>query len=231
MFYSALIMGFIGSLHCIGMCGPIAMMLPADTSKHWKFIVGRVLYNSGRIMTYAILGLSVGFIGESTTYYVSQKSLSIFLGALILIGVFLPKTWKQELSLKNYIFGFTNFIKGSLSKLFKKHSLTTQFLFGVLNGFLPCGLVYAALSGAFLTETLTDGMLFMFLFGVGTLPMMLGISLGAKWLRKTFSAKLPKLIPITYSLIGLWLIFRGLIISFPHIINQNIDLSNIPFCH
>jgi hypothetical protein len=153
------------------------------------------------------------------------------LGALILIGVFLPKTWKQELSLKNYIFGFTNFIKGSLSKLFKKQSLTTQFLFGVLNGFLPCGLVYAALSGAFLTETLSDGMLFMFLFGVGTLPMMLGISLGAKWLRKTFSAKLPKLIPITYSLIGLWLIFRGLIISFPHIINQNIDLSNIPFCH
>jgi sulfite exporter TauE/SafE len=114
-------MGFIGSLHCIGMCGPIAMMLPADTSKHWKFIVGRVLYNSGRIMTYAILGLSVGFIGESTTYFVSQKSLSIFLGVLILIGVFLPKTWKHKLSLNNYIFGFTNFIKGTLSKLFKKH--------------------------------------------------------------------------------------------------------------
>jgi sulfite exporter TauE/SafE len=103
------------------MCGPIAMMLPADTSKHWKFIVGRVLYNSGRIMTYAILGLSVGFIGESTTYFVSQKSLSIFLGVLILIGVFLPKTWKHKLSLNNYIFGFTNFIKGTLSKLFKKH--------------------------------------------------------------------------------------------------------------
>ena len=109
--------------------------------------------------------------------------------------------------------------------------MATQFSFGVLNGFLPCGLVYAALSGAFLTEALTDGMLFMILFGVGTLPMMLGVSLGATWLRKTFGAKLPKLIPITYSLIGFWLIFRGLIISFPHIIKQNIDLSNIPFCH
>jgi sulfite exporter TauE/SafE len=231
MFYSAFMMGFIGSLHCVGMCGPIAMMLPADTSKRCKFIMGRVLYNSGRIMTYAIFGLLVGFIGESTTYFVSQKLLSIFLGALILIGVFLPKTWKNKLSLNNYVLGFTNLVKGSLSKLFKKHSLTTQFLFGVLNGFLPCGLVYAALSGAFLTEALTDGMLFMVLFGVGTLPMMLGVSLGATWLRKTFGAKLPKLIPITYSFIGLWLIFRGLIISFPHIINQNIDLSNIPFCH
>ena len=224
-------MGFIGSLHCIGMCGPIAMMLPADTSKRWKFVMGRVLYNSGRILTYAIFGLLVGFIGESTTYFVSQKSLSIFLGALILIGVFLPKTWKNKLSLNNYVFGYTNLVKGSLSKLFKKHSLTTQFSFGVLNGFLPCGLVYAALSGAFLTEALTDGMIFMVLFGVGTLPMMLGVSLGATWLRKTFGAKLPKLIPITYSFIGFWLIFRGLIISFPHIINHNIDLSNIPFCH
>jgi uncharacterized protein len=231
MFYSAFMMGFIGSLHCVGMCGPIAMMLPADTSKRWQFVMGRVLYNSGRILTYAIFGLLVGFIGESTTYFLSQKSLSIFLGALILIGVFLPKTWKNKLSLNNYVFGYTNLVKGSLSKLFKKHSLTTQFLFGVLNGLLPCGLVYAALSGAFLTEAFTDGMLFMVLFGVGTLPLMLGVSLGATWLRKTFGAKLPKLIPITYSFIGLWLIFRGLIISFPHIINQNIDLSNIPFCH
>ena len=231
MFYSAFMMGFIGSLHCVGMCGPIAMMLPADTSKRWKFVMGRVLYNSGRILTYAIFGLLVGFIGESTTYFVSQKSLSIFLGALILIGVFLPKTWKNKLSLNNYVFGYTNLVKGSLSKLFKKHSLAAQFSFGVLNGFLPCGLVYAALSGAFLTEAFTDGMLFMVLFGVGTLPMMLGVSLGATWLRKTFGAMLPKLIPITYSIIGLWLIFRGLIISFPNIINQNIDLSNIPFCH
>jgi hypothetical protein len=231
MFYSAFIMGFIGSLHCVGMCGPIAMMLPADNSKRGKFIMGRVLYNGGRILTYAILGLLVGFIGESTIYFISQKSLSILLGALILIGVFLPKSWKPKLSLNNYVFGFTNLIKGSLSKLFKKHSLATQLSFGVLNGFLPCGLVYAALSGAFLAEAFTDGMLFMVLFGVGTLPMMLGLSLGATWLKKTFGAKLPKLIPITYSFIGLWLIFRGLIISFPHIINRNIDLSNIPFCH
>jgi hypothetical protein len=173
----------------------------------------------------------VGFIGESTMYFISQKSLSILLGVLILIGVFLPKTWKLRLILNNYVFGYTNLVKGSLSKLFKKYSLTTQFSFGVLNGFLPCGLVYASLSGAFLTEALSDGMLFMVLFGIGTLPMMLGVSLGASWLRKIFGAKLPKLIPITYSLIGLWLICRGLIISFPHIIIQNIDLSNIPFCH
>ena len=91
MFYSAFIMGFIGSLHCVGMCGPIAMMLPADNSKRGKFIMGRVLYNGGRILTYAFLGLLVGFIGESTIYFISQKSLSILLGVLILIGVFLPK--------------------------------------------------------------------------------------------------------------------------------------------
>ena len=231
MFYSAFIMGLVGSLHCVGMCGPIAMMLPADTSARWKFFFGRFLYNGGRLMTYAVLGIFVGFIGESTTYFVSQKTLSIVLGALILIGVFIPKSWQQKISLNHFVFRFTNKIKSGLSKLFKSHSFLTQFSFGVLNGLLPCGLVYAALSGAFLTETLTDGMFFMLLFGLGTLPMMLGISLGATWLRKTFALKLPKLIPITYSLLALWLIVRGLIISFPHIIKQNIDLSNIPFCH
>jgi len=231
MFYSAFIMGFIGSLHCVGMCGPIAMMLPADISKRWMFIFGKVIYNSGRMLTYSFLGLFVGFIGESTSYFISQKTLSITLGMLILIAIFLPKSLLYKLSLNPQIFRFTNFIKSSLSSLFKKRSLITQFFFGILNGLLPCGLVYAALSGAFLTENITDGMLFMFLFGVGTLPMMLGVSLGAKWLRKTFDSKLPKLIPITYSFIGFWLIFRGLIISFPNIIKQNIDLSNIPFCH
>jgi sulfite exporter TauE/SafE len=224
-------MGFIGSLHCVGMCGPIAMMLPADTSKKWKFITGRLLYNGGRIGTYSFLGLLVGFIGESTSYFISQKSLSIILGILILIGVFLPKNWQNKIALNQQIFKFTNFIKSSLSALFKKHSLATQFSFGILNGFLPCGLVYAALSGAFLTERIIDGMFFMTLFGLGTLPMLLGISLGATWLRKTFASKLPKLLPITYSIIAIWLIIRGLIISFPHIIKENIDLSNIPFCH
>jgi len=96
---------------------------------------------------------------------------------------------------------------------------------------LPCGLIYAALSVAFLTENIIGGMIFMIFFGLGTLPMMLGISLGAKWLRKTCGAKLPKLILIIYSFLGLWLIFRGLIITFPHIIKQNIDLSIISFCY
>lgn len=224
-------MGFIGSLHCVGMCGPIAMMLPADTSKRWKFIVGRLLYNFGRILTYGILGLFVGFIGESTSYFISQKSLSILLGVIILGFVFLPKSFQNKLSLNPQIFKFTNFIKSSLSALFKKHSYTAQFSFGLLNGFLPCGLVYAALSGAFLTEQIIDGMLFMMLFGIGTLPMMLGISLGATWLRKTFATKLPKLIPITYSLIAIWLIIRGLAFAFPAIIKDNINAANIPFCH
>ncbi len=224
-------MGFIGSLHCVGMCGPIAMMLPADTSKKWKFITGRILYNSGRILTYGFLGLFVGFIGESTSYFISQKTLSIVLGILILLAVLLPKSLQNKISLNPQIFRFTNLIKSSLSALFKKHSFVTQFLFGLLNGFLPCGLVYAALSGAFLTEHITDGMTFMFLFGLGTLPMMLGISLGATWLRKTFALKLPKLIPITYSILAIWLIIRGFNAAYPHIIKQNIDLSNIPFCH
>jgi sulfite exporter TauE/SafE len=231
MIYSAFIIGFVGSLHCVGMCGPIAMMLPSDTSIRWKFVFGKVLYNSGRILTYSFLGLFVGFIGESASYFISQKTLSISLGMLILIAIFLPKSIQNKLNLHPQIFRFSNFIKSSLSSFFKKRSLLTQFFFGILNGLLPCGLIYAALSVAFLTENITGGMIFMIFFGLGTLPMMLGISLGATWLRKIFGGKLPKLIPIIYSFLGLWLIFRGLIITFPHIIKQNIDLSIISFCY
>lgn len=231
MYYSAFIMGLIGSLHCIGMCGPIAMMLPGDKEKRLRFAAGRLLYNAGRILTYGILGLSIGYFGEKLAFISSQKTLSIGLGVLILTGVLWPKRWLNKINPYNPLVRFTQKIKSSLSFLFKKHFWGTQFVFGLLNGLLPCGLVYAALSGAFLMTDSTGGFLFMILFGAGTLPMMLGASLGASFIRKKFKLNFSRIIPVTYGLLAIWLIVRGISINNPGIIHQHQNASEITICH
>lgn len=230
MYYSAFIMGLIGSLHCIGMCGPIAMMLPGDKEKRLRFVAGRFLYNTGRILTYGVLGLFIGYFGEKLAFISSQKSLSIGLGVLLLAGILWPKKWLDKVNPYSPLARLTQKIKSSLSFLFKKHFWGTQFLFGLLNGLLPCGLVYAALSGAFLTTDRFGGFYFMVLFGAGTLPMMLGASLGASFIRRKFKLNFSKIIPITYGLLAIWLIIRGVSLHHPYIIHENTDSATIVVC-
>lgn len=231
MLYTAFIMGLVGSLHCIGMCGPIAMLVPTDTSKKARFIIGKLVYNIGRISTYVFLGSIVGYIGAGLSYFISQKYLSIIIGLVLIIGISLPQKIQNKIGINYPLFRLTNWIKSSFSRLINKKTFLTQYVFGLINGLLPCGLVYAALGGAFLAENTLESMLFMAGFGLGTLPLMLGISVGADSIRRFFGNKLPKLIPVSYTIVGIWLIIRGFSISLPVIIKQNIDFSQIPFCH
>jgi uncharacterized protein len=227
MIYTAFLMGLIGSLHCIGMCGPIAMMLPADKSKQSRFIVGRILYNFGRIVTYSILGLTIGLIGEQISFLIPQKILSIFIGFLIIFIFIIPPKWQNRLSILPRINKFNNFIKSLLSVFYKKYSFISQFTFGLLNGLLPCGMVYAALSGAFLMNHAWQSMLFMTLFGIGTLPMMLSFSFFWNVVRKFFSFQ-PKIIfTFSYIILAILLIFRGINLPSKGIDNQQ---HRIPVC-
>ncbi len=228
MIYTAFIMGLIGSLHCIGMCGPIAMLLPADKSKRSRFIIGRVLYNFGRIVTYSLLGLAIGLVGEQISFIIPQKFLSIFIGFLILFIFIIPSKWKSRLSLFPVISKFNNFIKSSLSSIYKKYSLVSQFTFGLLNGLLPCGMVYAALSGAFLMSHAWQSMLFMTLFGIGTLPMMLSFSFMGNVVRKFFKFQPKTLFTFSYIILAFWLIFRG--INLPSNDLKNLHSHSIPIC-
>lgn len=230
MLYTALLLGFVGSLHCVGMCGPLVLMLPADTHHIGKYFLGRVLYNIGRILMYGFIGLLIGFIGEQLSFFFSQKWLSAIIGVLILIVVLLPARLQQKLEIYSSIAQLTSFVKRSFAKLYKQNRFFTQFLFGLVNGLLPCGLVYAALAGAFLQPKALDGGLYMLLFGIGTIPMMLSVSLGAGWIRKLLGNKVQRLIPITYGLVAIWLIMRGFNISIPNLYTAP-DVNNIPECH
>lgn len=230
MVYSAFLMGFIGSLHCLGMCGPLLLLLPSNPLQRLQFIFGRLLYNLGRILTYGVLGSLVGLFGEQLSFFISQKFLSIGLGITILIIIFLPKVLQNKIDVLSFSTIYISKIKNLIGSLLKKSGLFTQFLFGVVNGLLPCGLVYGALGGAFIASDSWTGFQFMLLFGLGTVPMMLSIGLGANWIKKNVSIRLPQLIPATYSIIAILLILRGVLSIFPQYIPKNIDLSNIPLC-
>ncbi|HEY1056586.1 MAG TPA: sulfite exporter TauE/SafE family protein [Emticicia sp.] len=229
MLYSAFMIGLAGSLHCMGMCGPISMLLPGDKSKRGRYILGRLIYNLGRIFTYSILGLLIGLVGEQIALFTSQKALFIIVGSLILLAFILPARWLKSLDVLPYVSRLSNFIKSTLSVFYKKHTLFAQLVFGVLNGLLPCGLVYAALSGAFLMSEAWESVLFMALFGLGTLPMMLGFAFLGNNLRKLIHFKPKVVYTCSYIILAIWLIFKG--VNLPANNFAHHDANGITVCH
>ena len=210
MFFSAFMLGLVGSLHCIGMCGPLTLLLPNQGHFSFKFFLGRLSYNFGRILTYSILGATAGFFGEKVSFFVSQRSISIGFGILILAYVLLPLVYKNKIYNPNFIYRFSNLLKGAFAKLFKSKSFFAQLSFGLVNGLLPCGMVYVALAGAFLATNWSDAALTMMFFGLGTVPLMLPISLGMNQIRRFLGSKFKTIISVTYVLLGVWLIYRGM---------------------
>jgi uncharacterized protein len=213
MLYTGFILGIIGSIHCVGMCAPLTLMLPNIQNHSYKFYLGRLLYNLGRILTYGFLGLIIGSIGEAIGLFISQKSLSIVFGLMILIVLLLPKSLSLKLDPYLQLSKLINRIKNNLKATSNSSFYLRNFSFGIFNGLIPCGLLYGTLSTAFLMETKTNSSMYMLLFGLGTLPLMFFASLGFGFMGKIFQSKIKKLIPITYGIIAVMLILRGL--NFP----------------
>ena len=193
-YWTALSIGLLGSLHCIGMCGPIAFALPLDRNNSFNVLIGNATYNLGRLLMYFLLGAFLGSIGKGFVLVGAQQWLSIAVGILIIFSVFLPlinrKSWGFLL-----IGGLFGRIKQSMAKRFGRKSNTNLLLIGLLNGLLPCGLVYMGLAGSTAMANSLKGGIFMFFFGLGTLPLMLAIGVYGKPSSTTFSCTITK----TYS--------------------------------
>ncbi|MGZ4043606.1 MAG: sulfite exporter TauE/SafE family protein, partial [Bacteroidia bacterium] len=95
---AAISLGLLGSFHCIGMCGPIALALPVHQATVFRKVVAILLYNSGRIITYSLLGLLFGIIGQGFAVFGLQQVLSVSLGTLILLSIILPKKFVSRFS-------------------------------------------------------------------------------------------------------------------------------------
>ena len=214
---TALTIGFLGSFHCIGMCGPIALALPVPKSSNIVFFTGRVLYNFGRLISYGLMGLLFGYLGKGFAVWGYQQSLSIALGVIILVLLFIPARYKNKLLGMNIILKVTEPLKRSIGNLFKRDSLPSFLLIGFLNGFLPCGFVYIGLAGATATGSPVTGMLFMVLFGLGTVPAMLAVSLFGKMINLNVRRKISKAIPVFAFMLAVIFILRGMNLGIPYL--------------
>ncbi|MBL7918340.1 MAG: sulfite exporter TauE/SafE family protein, partial [Bacteroidia bacterium] len=157
---SALTIGFLGSFHCIGMCGPIAMALPISQTNFFGKTGSLFLYHFGRSTSYSLLGLIAGGFGQSLLFLNAQRFFSIFLGLVILIVLGLTYL-KGKAVLGSKIFNGFNKIKSRLSALLTKQGYINVFTIGLLNGLLPCGLVYMAMAGAAASANVFQGAMFM----------------------------------------------------------------------
>ena len=217
---SAFIMGAVGSLHCIGMCGPLAMALPFTHRNGSGRLLGSALYNLGRITTYSVLGLGLGLAGQSLFSSEWQQILSITLGALIFLYLLTPKKHKASSLFTTWAGSPFIRLRTALGKLFHSPKYTSLFTIGILNGLLPCGLIYLAISSSLLTGSAVKGSLFMFCFGLGTFPAMLGVIVFGSYFNQQLRTQLRKAVPLFLLVMATLLILRGLNLGVPFISPQ-----------
>ncbi|WP_370391392.1 sulfite exporter TauE/SafE family protein [uncultured Winogradskyella sp.] len=217
MLLSALILGLLGSLHCVGMCGPIAFMLPVDRTNSFKRITQITVYHIGRILAYSILGLLFGLIGKSLYLFGFQQQLSIIVGVLMIVLVIIPYKTLGKYNLSRPINRIISKVKSGLGKALKKKTADTFVTIGFLNGFLPCGLVYMAVFGAVATGSILEGSLYMILFGIGTIPLMTSAIYLGKFLNSNIKQRIQKAVPVFVVIIGALFILRGLGLGIPYL--------------
>jgi len=217
MVLTALLLGFMGSLHCLGMCGPIAFMLPVDRQSKYRSVLQIFIYHFGRLLAYSIIGLIFGLLGKGLYIFGAQQKLTIIIGIIMIVAVLLPYKYMSKLKLGKPIYSLLFKLKNKLGEALKKKTPDTFLTIGFLNGFLPCGLVYIALLGALAMGNAAQGSLFMFLFGIGTIPLMTAAVYFGKLLKASSKEKLRQFIPIVVVLIGVLFILRGMGLGIPYV--------------
>lgn len=233
MLYTAFIFGIISSLHCIGMCGPIAAMLPVDRNNPAKKVTQIITYHIGRLLAYATIGLFFGLVGKGFFLAGIQQRLSIFIGILMIIVIVVPENSLSNYNFSKPVFRLISKIKATLGSQFKNKSYKSLFTIGLLNGFLPCGMVYVALFGAIAMQSAGFGVLYMILFGLGTVPMMSSVVYLNSILTLSVRNKIQKIIPYVGICIGILFILRGLGLGIPYVSPNNMSLfvQATPNCH
>jgi sulfite exporter TauE/SafE len=214
---SALALGFASGFHCIGMCGPIALSLGLTKSQALHFYLQNLTYQLGRIITYSVLGAVLGIVGKGFQFAGLQQYLTIFVGALLMVMAFFSFGSGDFASkipaLSKVLFS----IKKNLGSLLQKSNYQSRLMTGILNGFLPCGMVYMALTASLAAGGIWQSATFMALFGLGTLPFMFAVVLLGGLMSQAFRVKVLKTIPFVMMVLGALFILRGLELGIPYL--------------
>lgn len=221
----------MGSLHCAVMCGPIALALPVGPSGFWK---GHLSHQGGRILTYVVLGALVGGLGAGLSLAGWQQPLSIMVGVMLLLGML--SKWPTLMRWAPYRRFYTR-LQYTFAQKLKEGKPQHFFLTGLINGLLPCGLVYAALLAALGTGTPQGGMLFMLGFGLGNAPVLLFIGRTGQRVINALKGKVSFAIPVVVGLLATFFIVRGLGLNIPYVspgdevLQTEIVEGDAPKCH
>ncbi|GAB2463919.1 membrane protein [Hymenobacter qilianensis] len=204
----------------MGMCGAIALSLPGAAGPNWRYVAGRVLYNLGRVTTYASLGAVAGLLGRGLQLAGWQQSLSLLSGGLILVLVVAPEHWLSKAAALLKLDGVLARVKSQLVYFYQQPSLSAFYITGLLNGLLPCGMVYLALAGALSVPGIAGAAGYMALFGLGTLPLMLALSLSGQLVPFVWRGRMRRAVPIMATCLALLFIVRGLSLGIPYLSPQ-----------
>ena len=233
MLLTAIVFGLLGSFHCIGMCGPIAFMLPVDRKNNSKRILQITVYHLGRLFTYGFLGFLFGLLGKGFYFFGFQQYLSIIIGVIMILSVVLPKKIVHNFSIAKTIYTLLSGVKNKLGKELKKKRTDTFFTIGFLNGFLPCGLVYMAVFASIATGSVIEGSMYMLLFGLGTIPLMTAFVYLGNYTTGLARKRIQQFIPVAVIIVAVLFILRGMGLGIPYVspihIHEMVDGGQV--CH
>ncbi len=213
--YLAVSMGLISSFHCVGMCGPIALALPVHKGTRGQQVAGVLAYNVGRTLTYAMFGALIGALGASLDWLGVLRYASIAVGITMLGYVCWPSGMEKRLHMPLFWQKTVNRLRQRMGLYLKKTDLPGMLALGMLNGAIPCGMVYMALTSSVATGSAWGGGAFMALFGLGTMPAMLVLAIAKQQFTPALRTRIRRLTPVLVAIAGIWLIARGVIASYP----------------
>lgn len=207
------LLGLVGSLHCAGMCGPLALAVPVVGEGRGAILLSRLTYNLGRIATYAVLGLAAGMLGQAFALAGLQRWVSLAAGVVILAGLVATARWSAGLPVTRLM----GRLKAGFGLLMRRRTHGSVFLLGTLNGLLPCGLVYVACAAAVVSPSWYEGVGYMIAFGLGTVPMMFAFGVVGLKLQSLLRFRLQRLVPVSLAVVGGLLLLRGLALGIPYV--------------
>ena len=210
---TAILLGLASSLHCVGMCGPIIMNVPFLHFERSKYLAMGT-YHCSRILVYSLLGVFSGSIGAAISLAGFQQWMSIVAGAFLLLLFFIPKI---KTLLEKKLNSPVNKIYSSVGKYLFKPTFSSLALMGLVNGILPCGMVYVALVASTAAGSVGGSMMYMAFFGLGTLPLLLTCSIGISLLGNAFRNKFRTIAPYGTLIIGILFVLRGLNLGIPYV--------------
>lgn len=213
---SALVLGLISSFHCVGMCGPLALALPVAHLGRGKQWLSLGLYNAGRVITYGALGLIFGLAGRKLYLAGFQQWFSIGAGLLMLVLAFQYFIRKRSVQ-PVWLNGFHRRVQAWMQWSLQSKHISGYLVLGMANGLLPCGMVYLAIAGALTTTQVYQGVVFMVLFGAGTLPAMMALGIFGLRADLTVRKRIKQAMPFVIGGVALLLILRGLNLGIPFI--------------